>query len=352
MATSFRDLGNVGLDRRPWTDPRLTGLVDFPALTVAPGSRRGVVPDAVAATLSHALASIEPRIREALAEAERRRSEELDRHLVRSLQRAFRGFYRDRSRYSLLPVSSREAAASAGTANGAGHASGGAAAGVASAPEPQTSAASDEVEPRTLFPPGPLTTVEIVPAEIRLTVGTVRRVRARALDADGRRVEGLVRLRWSLASGIATLVTDDGSGSQILVKASDRPGLGALAVLAEADGRRVQAEALVEVLEGKQAGRSDEGIPEPELIDVPGAVWRSRLEGERWQVNTAHPDYRALRDSPTLKLRYLSLLFAKEVVVRSSRDPRLESPLEQLIEVASYADRNLSRSRRRRTGGD
>lgn len=36
------------------------------------------------------------------------------------------------------------------------------------------------------------------------------------------------------------------------------------------------------------------------------------------------------------------MLFAQEVVLRSSHDPRLELPLEQLVEVAAYADRQLS----------
>ena len=44
------------------------------------------------------------------------------------------------------------------------------------------------------------------------------------------------------------------------------------------------------------------------------------------------------------------MLFAKEVVLRSSQDPRLERPLEQLVEVAAYADRNLARRRSRGQG--
>ena len=53
-----------------------------------------------------------------------------------------------------------------------------------------------------------------------------------------------------------------------------------------------------------------------------------------------------------MKLRYLAMLFAKEIVLRSSQDPRLDEPLEQVIEVAAYADRQLTekppRGRRRR----
>lgn len=89
-------------------------------------------------------------------------------------------------------------------------------------------------------------------------------------------------------------------------------------------------------------GRSDEGIPEPELVEQPGAGWRSRVRDGRWQVNAAHPEYRAIRHSPALKLRYLAMLFAKEVVLRSTQDPRLDQPLEQLVEIAAYADRNLT----------
>ena len=41
---------------------------------------------------------------------------------------------------------------------------------------------------------------------------------------------------------------------------------------------------------------------------------------------------------------------AKEIVLRSHQDPRLEAPLEQLVEVGSYADRRLSRRGRRGSG--
>jgi hypothetical protein len=41
------------------------------------------------------------------------------------------------------------------------------------------------------------------------------------------------------------------------------------------------------------------------------------------------------------------MLFAKEVVLRSSQDPRLEKPLEQVVEVAAFADQNLAGRRGR-----
>ena len=46
-----------------------------------------------------------------------------------------------------------------------------------------------------------------------------------------------------------------------------------------------------------------------------------------------------------------ALLFAKEVVLRSGGDPRFEAPLEQLVEVAAYADRRLAAARGGRRKG-
>ena len=44
------------------------------------------------------------------------------------------------------------------------------------------------------------------------------------------------------------------------------------------------------------------------------------------------------------------MLFAKEVVLRSHQDPRFVEPLEQLVEVAAFADRNLANRGRRARG--
>lgn len=338
VAESFDELASLGLDRRPWTDRRLTGMVDFPALSVAPGSRRGVVPDAAAGALARALEAAEPALRAALADYEERRAEELDRALIKNLQRAFRGFYRQRPRYSLLPVESGRDQ-EAGPQAPPGQAAGG-------EPPAEGEEEFDRDSPPVaeLFPPGPLAEVRLTPAPLKVECGGQRGARARAVDAGGRALEEAVTYRWRLDGPVGRLkVRVD--PSRVLLTAGDRPGAGSLGVLAEAGGRQARAEIAVEVLDELPAGRSDEGIPEPELVDLPGAAWRSRIADGRWQVNAGHREYRTLADRPALKLRYLAMLFAKEVVLRSSQDPRLELPLEQLVEVAAYADRQLSRGR-------
>jgi len=108
---------------------------------------------------------------------------------------------------------------------------------------------------------------------------------------------------------------------------------------------------VVEVLAEIPSRGADEGIPEPELVDHPGAAWRSRMIEGRWRVNVGHAEYRAIADRSGLKLRYLAMLFAKEIVLLSSRDPGSKS-LWSSSWSAAYADRSLALRRdKRATGG-
>jgi hypothetical protein len=351
VAASFHDLAGLGLDHPPWTDPRLTGLVDFPGFRVAPGSRRGVVVDEAAGAFVRALAGVESVLLGLLEAHEQRRAEELDRGIIRDLQRAFRDFYRQRPRYSLLPVRDERRDAGAGPATAGEGAAVAPGDSVHQAQEATPEAApspAPATPPPDLLPPGPLAQVRLSPASLRLQCGSARRVRAAALDATGRPVEDPVVFSWSLSGPVGTLDGAERGEAEVVFVASAETAEGVLVVTARSGGHEARAEADVEVLEELGTGRPDEGIPEPELVHAAGAAWRSRMEDGRWQVNTAHREYRAVADRPALKLRYLAMLFSKEVVLRSNADPRLDRPLEQLVEVAAFADRNLSRRGRRR----
>ena len=349
VAESFSELGGLGLDHPPWTDVRLTGAVEFPALTVAPGSRRGVVPDQASAALQRALEQVAPRVEFALQQEEERREEELDRTLVKNLQKAFRGIGRSLTRLALLPVHRGDAGPSGGNDDGGGEGHGD---GLAAAPgavetpevvEPPpgfTSSAAPEIE---VAPSGPLVSVELHPPPLHLTPGNPRIVRARALDAEGRVVGGRVDYLWRLIGLSGTLEELPSLGSKVRLFADEAPAQGRLRVTACQGDRRASTEIEIEVHEPRDGGDGSEGVPEPELVSDPGGRWRSRLEGERWQVNSAHDSYLAVSDRPALKLRYLALLFAKEVVVMNHRDPKLVEPLEEMIDVFAYADRNLTR---------
>ena len=342
VAEGFDELAPLGLDHHPWTDRRLTGLVDFPALRVAPGSRRGVVPDEAAGAFAKALVELEPLLTEILEARERERAEQLDRQLIRDLQRAFRDFYRQRPRYTMLPVrSEQEEKGGTGTAGDEKAEQAGAEAPPGlTAHEPPAGETSTPVA--ELFPPGPLASVGVIPSRVLMECGATKQVRARATDAEGRVIPTGVEFSWELSGPVGALHEHEPATGQVTLTATDELGQGSLSVRARAGDREAGVVVAVEVVEELAGGPAGEGIPEPELVDHPGAPWRSRFFEGRWQVNSGHRDYQAIADRPALKLRYLALLFAKEVVLRSSQDPRLEQPLEQLAEVAAYADRRLA----------
>jgi hypothetical protein len=69
-------------------------------------------------------------------------------------------------------------------------------------------------------------------------------------------------------------------------------------------GDRAEASATVLVADRPEPSADlAAGVPEPELIDDAGARWRSRFDGQRWQVNASHEDYIALRGEPRSRLR-------------------------------------------------
>jgi len=358
VAQGFAELASLGLDHAPWTDPRLSGMVDYPDFTVAPGSRRGVVNNPAAEAFARALATLEPALTATLAEVDRRRAEELDRTLIRDLQRAFRDLLRSRPRYELPPVADHPAERAPGGLPEPARpadtdledqpvATGELPAVSSTEPEGADLGPQYEDESLPLFPPGPLDHAAIAPASLRIPCGGRRTATARALDADGRPIDGPFRCRWQLTPGVGRLEPESADTPEIMVVGADAPAEGALHLRVEADGeplRRCDAEAAVTVVDQVGPSRSGEGIPAPTLVEDSGAPWRSRWHEDRWEVNAAHRDFRAVAEKPAHKLRYLAALFAKEIVLRSSGDPRLEKPLEQLVEVFSYADLRLVRS--------
>ncbi len=192
--------------------------------------------------------------------------------------------------------------------------------------------------------------MRLTPSRVRIVCDTSRPLRAEGVDPAGRTIENGLDFEWTVDARVGALTVSDSASSCAIFTAGSEPAEGVISVVAHCGGLTALGEVPVEVLDEIIAGRSGEGIPEPEFVNQPGAPWRSRMLEERWQINAGHRDYRAVADRPTLKLRYLAMLFAKEIVVRSHQDPRLEKPLEQMAEIISYADQRLAARGRTRRG--
>jgi hypothetical protein len=227
----------------PWLTARLTGLLDFAGFTVAPGSRRGVLLDEAAAAFAGVVEeTLAPQVRALLAEEDRRRAAAIEAGLVQKLERAFRDLAREAPEYEFFAVQARNVGVPGPEAPPA--------AGATLEAEPPEASGEDAEDIPQLLPPGPLARVEIVPSRTRVERWGERRLRARPLDADGRRVNG-VACHWEVAAGSGTL--EPAGATQAVFRAGDGLGASTIAVVASADGVEVRGTATVDVVEEIEA---------------------------------------------------------------------------------------------------
>ena len=104
VADDAAELRAEGLDRSPWTGRGLTGLIEFPAFQIPPGTRRGIVPDAAAEAFARAMVEYGSHIEAELARLERERQATTSRQLLAELRRALRGLRARLPQYELPKV--------------------------------------------------------------------------------------------------------------------------------------------------------------------------------------------------------------------------------------------------------
>ena len=319
----------------PWSSGQLEGVIDYPDLTVAPGSRRGFVPDAECVAFFYALTLLETKLQARLLEEERKRAEQRHRQVARDIRRAFRSVAAHLPEYDLFDVkgASRGAAddsSPTGVLLGEADAepSPSSASSVASAQD----AGSVEEGETSLFPPGPLSSVRLRPSTLRLAPGSMRSLKARAVDAQGRAAHGDVRFRWH-REGVGDLASE---GSHAWYTAPDSTSSATVRVVATQGEITAEATAEITVLEALAGREKVSGIPEPHPVHAPSEPWRSRMLGGRWEFNDGHPDYLAVLPTESRRLRYLIHLFTKEVVLRNFGHPSNDDLLERMVQVLTH----------------
>jgi hypothetical protein len=388
------------LDRRPWTDGCLQGIIDVPFLNLTPATRTGVIRDGAFESFVAALAPLEAHLIELINEQRRAEEEKATHHTLRTIQRAFREamLALPSEEYDFFEVKTRVAAGAGGEGEGpSGEASGAVAVDGADA-EP-------DAQKRFFEYPGPMHGVRISPASCTLAVGASRSLHAIARDKSRRRIEEGVVYAWRIIECAGRLESD--AGEFVTVQAPAEPCLlrvGVKAVQEIAAARKgeadeasaeneaadrhetlvwppkagthemvvsqrmgeprdavglhpaagahealtCEAEALITVTDSilpQPPGHSGRrrGLPGYTLEHAPGKLWRSRYEGEQnvIVVNSGHRDYLYAARVKALKLRYLVRLFAKEMVRKNFPGSPADELLERLIELSLYAEAQL-----------
>jgi hypothetical protein len=331
-------IDGVEMPRPVWASGRLEGVIDYPELEVAPGTRRGFAPNDAAEAFLRALEGLERQLEARLAEESKRAEAMRTQTMARDIRRAFRSVAARLPEYELFDVKAGPRDEEPEPApNGAALE---AAEGAPAPPDEHAKSESPEHVPALedergdgqLFPPGPLARVKLVPGNLRLPPDVTRTFRARALDADGRPAHAPLTFAWSL-EGPGELVPE---GDSARYTAPSSPGFAALHVHVHSGTLHAEAQAEIETSLDLLGREKVGGIPEPRPVSAPGEPWRSRLLGDVWEYNESHPDYRTAAENDTSRLRYMIHLFSKEVVLRNFGKPGDGELLERLVQVLTH----------------
>lgn len=328
--------------RAPWSSGRFDGSIDFPDLEVAPATRRGFVPNSASLAFLAALPAIETRLREILEQDAARRAIEAQANDAKDLRKLFKKLTRSLPQYTLFSVPKNERpkpdAANDPIADGAPLEEGDAkSSAVAELPENELDAPAKPAS-GFLFPPGPLAEVRLKPSRSVVATQSQRILSASAHDADGRRVTDVVEFSFSL-HGPGSLEAVAEQPNRAVFSASDHAGESTVTVSATQGMTRVEAKATIVVRDEIDLNLDPTaGVPDPQGVDAPAEPWRSRVLEGVWQYNTGHPDYQLVRDEQRKRLRYLALLFAKEIVLRNFGSPMENPILERMVEIVTHLD--------------
>ncbi|MEX2327672.1 MAG: ATP-binding protein [Pseudomonadales bacterium] len=341
-----------------WGSGYLEGVVDVPFLNLTPGTRLGVLHDDQYMRAFFALRPVEDRLEDMLRELRKAEEEKASRKVLNSIRRAFR------EALLALPVeeydwfdvqtnvSSRKRQAggeresrSIDDDNNVA-VEGDSGTHTVSVSEIIEETATGQGQKDFFDYPGPLYSVRISPASSVLRVGGTRNLRALARDRAGRSIDSDVSYRWQVVEGRVSI--DAETDEIVTVTAPAQPQLVRLQVTATQGEMSCEAEALVTVTdslvdETGQSASQGAGLPGYTFQKAAGELWRSRYDEAQnvIVINNGHRDFVYASRTRSLQLRYISRLFAKELVYHNFPGLSPEALLERLIELSLYTEENL-----------
>ena len=332
----------------PWDEGFLQGIVDAPFLHLTPTTRAGVIQDEVFESFVQSLGPVADKLKEIIDAQKHAEEERTSRETLRAIQRAFREamLTLPAEEYDWFDINVRQRIQRAGTSTTSEDHSG---------QEEDASALSipeTEIETGTRQKQffeyaGPLHSVRISPGSCTLGVGKSRKLHAVARDRSGNLVEENLTFIWRILEGAGEF--DETNSVFAAYQASDEPGLVRIGVTATQNDIACEAEALITVTDSllpdtKERSGTRQGLPGYTFEHAPGQLWRSRYDADQnlIVINNGHRDFiYASRKTKSLKLRYITRLFAKEMINKNFPGLPREQLLERLIELSLYTEEFL-----------
>ncbi len=196
--------------------------------------------------------------------------------------------------------------------------------------------------------PGPLYLFIISPGSAVINAGEKKRLKAVPSDKNGKVLDSGFDISWRIADGGGSL--SESTGLYAEYKSSMEPGIAMIEALINTGEISMKAECYITVTKelfrqdtGKIESGDRKGLPGYTFQRAAGELWRSRYDADHYIViiNNGHADFIYASRNQIRKLRYITRLFFKELVIANFPEAGREQLIERLIELQLYAEENL-----------
>lgn len=325
----------------PWTSGYFQGVIDVPFLHLTPGTRDGIIQDEHFAVFCDSLINLKERLNVIVSEQSKAEEERMSKNILRSVQKAFLNAMlslpREEYDWFDMPEKSTSWASSVEVAKN-----------YSLILEGEHHNERKQAAQKEFFEvAGPLFSARIQPGSAVLPVNTIKTFRAVGLDRSKRQIEQNLSYEWAIIEGKGQL--DKKDGEFVIFSSLDEPDLCKLKVAIRQLETVCEAENIITIVGSllkapvENNEFSKKGLPSYTLESAIGQMWRSRYDEKRniIIINSGHRDFIYAGKERMRKLRYISRLFAKELVLHNFAGESPEQLLEHLLELSMYTEDNL-----------
>ncbi|MDP2928125.1 MAG: ATP-binding protein [Candidatus Omnitrophota bacterium] len=325
----------------PWASGYFQGVIDVPFLHLTPGTRDGIIQDEHFAVFCDSLINLKGRLNVIVLEQSKAEEERMSKNILRSVQKAFLNAMLSlpREEYDWFDMPEKSTSRTSSVEGAKNY---------SLILEGEHHSERKQAAQKEFFEvAGPLFSARIQPGSAILPVNTTKTFHAIGLDRSRRQIEQNLSYEWAIIEGKGQL--DKKDGEFVIFSASDEPALCKLKVTIRQLETVCEAESIITIVDSllkapvENNEFSKKGLPSYTLESAVGQMWRSRYDEKRniIIINSGHRDFIYAGKERMRKLRYISRLFAKELVLHNFVGEPPEQLLEHLLELSMYTEDNL-----------
>ncbi len=341
----------------PWNSDILEGIIDVSFLQLTPGTRDGIILDSAYESFVISMSTIIEDLEIVLSAEKRAEEEKASKSILRRISKALKDAlqFLPTEEYRWLQIRGKVQPKIIHVTTEGGE-SGQDGAGDDTGDKAETEsvvmpeyAIEDRSEKSFFDFPGPLYSAVISPTSTVMSVSTVKTFQLKARDRKRTPIDEGVSVKWKLLNGLGRLSSD--SGEIIEFTSGLEPGVEELIAEVRENDATISTSATITVTgelfsEGgpdDSTGKGKKGLPGYTFKHCPGELWRSSYDAERGIIiiNSGHADFLFSSRNNPRKLRYITKLYAKELVLVNFPEADKGQLLERMIELQLYTEENL-----------